>query len=233
VASGSLDGTIRLWQVPSSAPSLSVKQRIWLYRKALTTVLSYSAIAMAFLAPAVGRWHPLTRLWLRKQYHAADRAVVFSRRGRLAAVRLFKDGTIHVWDVRKKRGIHCVPESGGAAGELALSADGQILAAESQNGVIRLWNLKQREEIDGIAVGGVLDSIAISPDRKLLACGESAGQIQVWSLEDGTLLARHQIDGIEPKLWFSSKGHVVQIIDFSASTLTPNMWWLQLEGWAN
>jgi WD40 repeat protein len=69
---------------------------------------------------------------------------------------------------------------------LAISADGECLAAGGTNGEIRLWRVK-----DGVPLAtckghiGWVYGIAISPDSKLLASGSEDQTIRIWNMQTG------------------------------------------------
>lgn len=230
IASSSLDGSVRLWRVPSPSERLSPVQLLQVYAKTLRAFATYSLSAARCLISLSTQWHPLARLWLRRRYGTADKTVAFSQHGHVAAVALPQENVVHIWNMRTRTQTDEISGRGARVRNLALSADGTTLGIEFLNGV-GIYAMSEVEEDHWIPLKTSLNSLALSPRGDLLACGTWEGEIQLWNVKRETLLAKHQIDGIEPHLWFSTNDCTLQIIDFSMSTLTPNMWWLRVEAW--
>lgn len=224
IASASHDGTVRLWRIPSSLVSL--RRKVGVYWRTLWIVLpilvSYLMEAVRSLVRFLPRWHLITRLWLRKVYGSAIRSLAFSRNGRLAAVGLFDEGVAHLWDTKKRIRFQEIPGPSREIWSVALSADGRLLAIGSYD-AISVWELGSESQLQQLAADGGVHSLALSPDGRLLVWGTFDGEICLWDLERGKKVAKHQVDGEEPYVWFLRKGHVVQVIDLGF-TMMPNMW---------
>lgn len=68
---------------------------------------------------------------------------------------------------------------------------GDVIAAGSADGNLRLWNVKQTRatlEVKSAHSGAIL-SLAVTPDGKLLASGGSDKRIKIWDVKTGKTLA--------------------------------------------
>lgn len=106
-----------------------------------------------------------------------------NRTGRFAASRT-RGGPV-VWSCRVPEDIHELPDPGCRITDLAFSADGSRLAASSQDGKVRIWDLDVRDQAETIIDlgGGRLRAIAWSEgDSDLLGLGEG-GELISFSLD--------------------------------------------------
>jgi len=98
------------------------------------------------------------------------------------------DGKIEIWEPRsgtRTKGIEGYPAPITC---LAFSSDGNVLAAGSDNGIIRLWDaggswsstLLKDEPNDTQAGECKFTALAWSPDGALLASGDAVGKIRIW-----------------------------------------------------
>ncbi len=80
------------------------------------------------------------------------------------------------------RGVLAVP--GAAVDAVAFSPDGKTLAAASDNGTARLWDIATQSPTSAsmTADGNPLTAVAFSPDGKILATGDSGGEVRLWDV---------------------------------------------------
>ena len=164
LASGSNDGTVRLWRPSEPGPS---------------TILGEPGDAIAAVAvstnaqvPAVGRGAPVN-------------AVAFSPVEGIVAVGR-ADGTVRLWDLAGRDPPETVTDEAEAINSMAFNPDGRLLATGSSTGAVRLHDLDRPGE-GRIVLGGVnglLTYIAFSPDGRSLAAGRSDGVVQLWTVAD-------------------------------------------------
>jgi choice-of-anchor C domain-containing protein len=80
---------------------------------------------------------------------------------------------IKLWDTASGRAIRTLPGHLNTVVSLAFSPDNRTLASGSQDGTVRLWNLRTGEEILRFATADIIWShwVSFSPDGKTLAVG--------------------------------------------------------------
>jgi len=188
LASGSGDGTIRLWDLrarkrsgePLDAHAGSV----------LSVAFSPDGTTLASAGSdgTVRLWDARTRRQVGQPLRGHTDTVLsiaFSPDGRTLASGSY-DATVRLWDARthRKEGQLLL---GGAVNSLAFSPDGRTLAAGSDDGIVRLLNLRARkplgEPLDADA-GSVL-SVAFSPDGRTLAFACADGTVRLWDWRTG------------------------------------------------
>jgi len=98
---------------------------------------------------------------------------------------------------------------------VAISADGQWIAAGDENGKVRIWTLADQQEVVVIdAHQGRINKLAFSPDSKLLATTSYSGDVNLWELPDGKRLKSLKMSQREIRaLVFVSNTHLASAAD--------------------
>ena len=92
------------------------------------------------------------------------------------------DGTIKIWDLKKKRVRGALHGHELAVNALAISPNGALLASTSSDGSVRIWDLVSEKEITSFdKYQGSLRSVAISPNNRLLVLANDA-RIELWDI---------------------------------------------------
>lgn len=91
--------------------------------------------------------------------------------------------TITIWDARNGIMIARLDEGDKPAFDLALSADGTVLATGYADGTIRLWDVAANYEITTLhGHTGAVNAIAFSQDGEQLISASSDGTVRLWSI---------------------------------------------------
>jgi WD40 repeat protein len=95
---------------------------------------------------------------------------------------------------------------------IAFSPNGQTLAAASDQDIITVWNLADRQPV-GIPLAGhtdVLNSVAFSPDGTMLASASRDHTVRLWSVADDREIGAPMVtNGEVNSVTFSPDGHDV------------------------
>ena len=103
---------------------------------------------------------------------------------------------------------------------LAFSPDGQLLAAGDGEGLVKIWNLQQRQAISQLEGDTVrVDTLTFSPDGRTLASAGYDGQIKLWTTSDWSLLGTLQNQGTAYTLDFFPDGKALVSTGHGAVTL--------------
>jgi eukaryotic-like serine/threonine-protein kinase len=195
LASGGVDGTIRLWSLANARTHDVALPRV---HRGDVCALAFSpdgglvASGPTTLDGLVWLWDihgEMPRDLAFVQAHQSVTALAFSPDGHTLA-----GGTgplIRLWDIGddriKERAVlkgHVAPINA-----LAFSADGQVLASASQDGTARLWN--PRRQFFGkdppvvLRHGDQVQSVSFSPDGQTVASGGLDQKVRLWD-RDGT-----------------------------------------------
>ena len=190
LASGSWDGTIRLWNVAT--------------RERIATLEGHrSGVAAVSFSPdgtllASGSWDQTIKLWdvtTRERIATLEghtdgvAAVSFSPDGTLLASGSW-DQTIKLWDVTTRERIATLEGHRSEVAAVSFSPDGTLLASGSWDGTVRLWGVTTRERI--ATLGGHrtwVNAVSFSPDGTLLASGSWDQTIKLWDVATQTEVA--------------------------------------------
>jgi WD40 repeat protein len=93
-------------------------------------------------------------------------------------------GVVEVWDVAKNRRVATIGEPDTfAAPHIALSFDGNWLAALTQQGTVSIWHRPTAQHLFSLRPEtGSVWSLAWDPSGQHLAVGQSDGGLAVWHL---------------------------------------------------
>ncbi|KAG8822062.1 hypothetical protein FRC19_006798 [Serendipita sp. 401] len=171
IASGSRDGTIRLWDVETGKelgePSHSTRNQGHHTRKHTLPDDSGSIPLVAF--------------------STGERQIASGP----------SDGTVGPWDAEARKRLHLsFLHDRSPITSISFSPDGRQIVSGSRDGTIRLWDAETRKELGEPPPGysSSIDSISFSPDGRLIASGSRDGKGWVWEAEAGWP-SRRPLDG--------------------------------------
>lgn len=213
LASGSIDGTVRVWDVETGHTVRTLPGS----RLYPVMCLAYSPngdrIAAAGLAPKLDlklsldplelvRPAGIVKVWdvetgkLALTYNSHDQLVVgvgFDPRGRHIASAGFGN-VVRVWDGRTGKDAHLLKGHTDWVNRVCYSPNGATLASPSMDGTVRLWDVASGSEIGCLRghAGPVRDA-EFSRDGRLLATAGMDGRVIVWDVQ--TRAALHTLRG--------------------------------------
>jgi WD40 repeat protein len=188
LASGSSDGTVRLWDVARRRP----------IGHPLAQSAQVNAIAVSPDGRTVGSAGAdgKIRLWSIATQRPEGRPLVghgsqvtglaFSRDGTTLASASY-DGTLRLWDLTTpSRPSVTIRQRGpfNAITTIAFSPDGRLLATGAYDDAVRIWSVAARRELGAPLVGhgDSVRSVAFSPNGGTLASGSYDGTVRLWSV---------------------------------------------------
>jgi WD40 repeat protein len=223
LASGSSEGTLRLWDATT--------RREGRMHPGCGVIVGFSAdgrllvgrgiedCRLLRLADGDVRTVPLDNYVLRRRDHSADVHGIEPY-----AVFGMGNGVLEHWNLAAMSRVASWRVSQTAVATAALSPDGKFIAIGDVNGVLTLWEAATHREIRQFKSGERLECMAFSPDGRLLAgskhndrpsaatLAETAAseRVRIWDVHDGSLLRElNAHNGITNSLAFSPDGKLL------------------------
>ena len=117
------------------------------------------------------------------------KSVAFSPYGRRGYTGSFK--LIKTWDLEDMREIQCIEASDTHIYDVAVSPDGELIAASDQNFTVRIWNAKDGSEHLMLSQIGWANGLAFRPGKRELLVAYGFGKIILWDVETGTKIREY------------------------------------------
>jgi WD40 repeat protein len=189
VATGSSDGTVRLWSAPGGQQ-----------RRVLSATNMGPVLAVAFSADnqilAAGGEEKAIRLFDFKTGRALGKlegspeailSLAFSPDASLLASS-GRDQVIRIWSVRRRKLLGSWSGHGGRVWSVAFAPDGETLASASADGTVRLWDAATGRQVAQLERAPEARAVAFSPNGRLLASTGPHLALHVLELGDKSLL---------------------------------------------
>ena len=244
LASGSWDGTIRLWNVAT--------------RERIATLEGHTdGVAAVSFSPdgtllASGSWDQTIKLWdvttreriatlggvirsppcrfrltVGRPESGSWGGIVFAPDGTLLASGSW-DQTIKLWDVATQTEVATLEGHAHGVTSVAFSApDGTLLATGGQDGMVILWDVLTREKVIAFGHTDGVTSVSVSSGGATLAAGGRDGTILLWDTSERTQFSKQAIpqtltkvsgDGQEGQIGEQlAKPFVVSVLDQDGS----------------
>ncbi|MDE2997516.1 MAG: Ig-like domain-containing protein [Gemmatimonadota bacterium] len=211
LASGAVDGTVRLWNVETHAPIdiLEVGSPVY--------TVSFSPNGTIL---AAGSGDGAVRLWnmrtgeqagILERHSEYVETVSFSPDGNiLASGAGYGDEPIRLWVVETGQPIGILEGHNRGVFSLSFSPDGKTVASASSDKTVRMWDVASRQQI--VELEGHSDLVAavsFSPDGKSLVSGSFDGTVRVWDVASRVPLASLEHGGWVYSLSFSRGGETL------------------------
>ncbi len=198
LASGSTDGSVKLWDIESGAALWSGGHPSTILCVAFAC--DGGLLASGGLDATVRLWDPKLGTLIQEVPHPGPvSALAWSPDGHLLATG-DDAGTIRLWEIGPNRPATCVESLVGHSSwvwGLAFAPDESLLASASWDGSVKLWELGEsgRLHLRQTLVGHTqqVQPVAWSPDGGTLASGSWDHTIRLWDAQQG--LARVVLQG--------------------------------------
>ncbi|KAI0685266.1 WD40-repeat-containing domain protein [Cytidiella melzeri] len=197
LATGSADGTIRIWNVEessSTAGPLVIKLQIGVRCVAFSPAPGSRDLAAAALDGVVRIYNSDTGESPRMLGNFAhNTSVVYSCDGNMLAA-AYWDGIVRLWDVQTEALVRTLDghfANTGSLLSLGFSSDGKI-ASGSQNGSVQVWDVATGQLLIDLpkAHKSHVFSLAFSPDNTRLLSASWDNTINMWDARTGGCLVK-------------------------------------------
>ncbi|MBX7133085.1 MAG: AAA-like domain-containing protein [Fimbriimonadaceae bacterium] len=186
VATGSMDGTAKVWDAETGKELLTLKGYPGdIYSVAFSP--DGKRIATASTDGTARVWDVQTgrKLFTLNGHVAALVSVTFAPDGRRLAT-ASHDGTAKIWDAGTGKELLTLKGHRGQVWSVAFSPDGQRLATASQDKVAKVWDTHTGKELLTLkGHGGEVWTVTFSPDGKRLATASYDKTAKIWNSESG------------------------------------------------
>ena len=220
LASGSKDGTIKIWNVQT-------RQLVRTLVGHLSWVNDVAFSPDGSLLASISGDHT-ARIWrvsdgqLVRTIQAGGLGlqVEFSPNGAILATSGYYGG-VHLWDASTGTYLRSLSSHSGAVPALAFSPAGNLIATGDEGGTVRLWDVADGRLVRSLNHGGrrVL-CVAFSRTGQELASSGDNSTIILWNTQDGTELARATHSDWVNTVAFASDGRLAS----GSYDLTARIW---------
>ncbi|EJD06306.1 WD40 repeat-like protein [Fomitiporia mediterranea MF3/22] len=193
IASGSWDGTVRMWDFESG----EMVCHLFEGHQVAVNSLAFSPDSRLLVT---GSWDKKVRIWDIESREVVSgpfeghvdgvRTVAFAQDGKHIASGS-GDMTIRVWDVENRAVSQVLEGHKGAVRSVAFSSDKKRIFSASEDKTIRVWNVETGQATGEPFVGHTKEiyCMSVSPNGRHLASGSCDNTVRVWDVESGQLVS--------------------------------------------
>jgi WD40 repeat protein/energy-coupling factor transporter ATP-binding protein EcfA2 len=206
IASGSNDGTARVWEVATGQEVARMQHGGWVEAVAFSPNGKW--VASGSGDGTVRVWEVDTgQVVARMQHDGGVWAVAFSPDGNWV-VSGSRDDTARVWETATGREVARMQHEGWVEA-VDFSPGAQWVASGSGDGTVRVWEMATGQEVARMQHERGVYVVAFSPDGNWVASGSRDDTARVWETATGREVARMQHEGWVESLAFSPDGRWV------------------------
>jgi WD40 repeat protein len=192
LASGSGDGEIKIWNVATGIPELTLGHRGPVYS------LAYSPDGRHLVSAGQNRvlkvWDSATGKIIRtlSAHRDAVNAVTVSPDGRLIAS-VGRDDVVIVWDAVTGQRLRTLEHPGTTLNTVTFSPDSKRIASGGQSTQVIVWDAQSGERLVAFGPSGTVESLAFSPDGTRLAVLLFPEGLELWDPQDKRVMIKAPI----------------------------------------
>ncbi len=189
LASGSFDGTVKLWEAASGKLLRSLEEHID-YVRGIVFDPTGRTLASGSDDGTVKLWKVATGKLLHTFQGHGDAiwSVAFDPTGRMLASG-FADGVVNIWEVASGELLLTPEPHKYGVNSVAFDPTGRTLASGSDDGTVKIWEATSGKLLRTLEVHkGDVNSVAFDPTGRTLASGSDDGTVKLWKVATGKLL---------------------------------------------
>eukprot|EP00729_Bicosta_minor_P009097 gene9097-29230_t len=189
LASGSSDGTIKLWRMSDNTLITTLRGKTSsVYSIAFNHDGSVLASGSSYRTIKLWRLSDNTLITTLTAHGITVSSVAFNHDGSVLASGL-SDDTIQLWRMSDNTLITTLTAHANGVGSVAFNHDGSVLASGSYDNTIKLWRMSDNTLITTLtAHANGVGSVAFNHDGSVLASGSSDNTIKLWRMSDNTFI---------------------------------------------
>ena len=183
--SGSLDHTVKVWDLESGAELRSLAGHGHVVRSVAVSADGRRAVVSGSFDHTVKVWdlESGAELHSLKGHSTFVRSVAVSGDGR-RAVSGSDDHTVKVWDLESGAELHSLAGHSAFVRSVAVSGDGRRAVSGSDDHTVKVWDLERGAELHSLeGHRGPVRAVAVSADGRRAVSGSSDRTVKVWDLE--------------------------------------------------
>jgi WD40 repeat protein/tetratricopeptide (TPR) repeat protein len=186
LASGSVNGSIKLWNVSD----WSLQQNIMTHENSSVHSVAFSPkgkiLASGGSDSEITLWNVTSgeRITSLEGHTSSIESISFSPSGTLLASGS-RDNSVKFWSLGKGVQVQSLSTAADDISSVSFSGDGKRFAAEGPNDTIKIWNVSDNYELTvEIESSAEIKSIAFSPDGLKLVSGDITNNVSLWDTNE-------------------------------------------------